>query len=165
MPYTKEKIISKPNYRVDFFLERNKKLPKRYQAKFEDIRDIDEIVNGNHINKILLIENDKEKYEVVKEKYLQQNKYTIATSQKGFIDINPKNASKGNALMILADHFGYSLDEIVVFGDQDNDVSMLEIAGIGIAMENGSNNAKSVSKFVTKSNNEDGFADWVFKNL
>ena len=62
MPYAKDKIISKPNYRVKFFEERNKKLDDNNKCVFEDIRDINTIIHENSINKILLIENNPEKY-------------------------------------------------------------------------------------------------------
>ena len=164
MPYTKDKIISKPNYRVDFFQKRNKKLEEKVRCIFEDIRDIDEILE-NSINKVLLIENNKEKYLKTKELVLKHPQFEIATSQKGFIDINPKGASKGNALKVLAKHFGYNMDEIVVFGDQDNDVSMLEVAGISVAMANSSENAKNAASHVTTSNNDSGVAKWINDNL
>ncbi len=165
MPYSKDKIISKPNYRVDFFEERNKNLEEKNKTVFEDIRDIDKIINENNINKILLIENDKEKYAKIKKMLATYPQFEIVTSQKGFIDINPRGASKGNALKVLADHFGYKLSEIVVFGDQDNDVSMLEIAGMSVAMANASVNAKKVSKYATVSNNDSGVAKWIRKHL
>ena len=148
MPYTKQRIISKPNYRVDFFEERNKTLAVKDRAIFEDVRDIEDILS-HHIHKILLIENDPVKYKQVKEHFENMNKFTIATSQKGFIDINPKGASKGKALAVLATHFGVSLDEVVVFGDQDNDVSMLKLAGTSVVMANGSKKAKEGANYIT----------------
>jgi Cof subfamily protein (haloacid dehalogenase superfamily) len=165
MPYTKDHIISKPNYRVAFFEERNKNLPQDEKTIFKDIRDKKEIIQEHHVNKILLIENNKEKYAKAKAYMEQFEQFEIATSQKGFIDINPKGASKGNALRILAKHFGYSLDEVVVFGDQDNDVSMLEIAGISVAMANASEKAKKAAKYHTTSNNDNGVANWINKHI
>lgn len=165
MPYTKDKIISKPNYRVDFFKKRNENLEEKNKCIFEDIRDIDKIINDNSINKILLIENDEEKFNKVKKLVLQHPEFEIASSQKGFIDINPKGASKGNALKVLAKHFGYELSEIVAFGDQDNDVSMLEVAGISVAMANASQNAKNAADYITESNNDSGVAKWINNNI
>lgn len=164
MPYTKDKIISKPNYRVDFFEERNKSLPENLRTVFEDIRDIEEILN-NSINKILIIEQDTDKSNSIMEKLKDYKDLEIATSQKGFIDINPGGASKGKALQVLAKHFGVSMDEIVVFGDQDNDVSMLEIAGASVSMLNSSNNAKAAAKYSTDSNNNSGVAKWIRENI
>ena len=165
MPYTKDKIISKPNYRVSFFEKRNERLEEKNKCVFEDIRDVDQIVDNNSINKLLLIENDTEKFRKALTMLKQYPQFEIASSQKGFIDINPKGASKGNALKILAKHFGYELDEIVAFGDQDNDVSMLEVAGISVAMANSSENAKNAADEITLSNNESGVAKWINDNL
>jgi len=165
MVYTKDKLISRPNYRVDFFEERNKKLPLEQQSVFEDIKDVDKIVNEYHVQKILLIENNETTYDKTKKMLEQYDRFTIATSQKGFLDINPKGSSKGQALEILAAHYGIALDEIVAFGDQENDISMLKNAGIGVAMGNASDHVKQVADQVTLTNNEDGFAVWIEQNI
>ncbi len=165
MIYTQDKIISKPNWRVDYFKERNKKLEKKNKSVFTNLYDIDKTINENKVNKILLIEKDKEKHQIIIEKLKQFKNIKVVASQKGFIDINPIGSSKGKAVQILAKHFGYNLSEIVIFGDQDNDVSMLEIAGISVAMANGSENAKNISDYITDSNDDNGFANWVNKIL
>lgn len=165
MSYSKSKLISRPNYRVDFFEQRNKKLNDKNRVIFEDIRDINKVVNENDISKILIIENNPKKNKEVIVFLKNYPQLEIAASQQGFIDINPKGASKGNALKILADYFGYILDEIVVFGDQDNDVSMLEVAGIGVSMANASEKARNASTDTTSSNNDSGVAKWITKNL
>lgn len=165
MPYAKNRIISKPNYRVSFFEERNKNLPEEERCIFEDISDIDKIVDENNINKILLIEKDNDKNKAIKEKLHLNNRFEIVSSQKGFIDINPLGASKGNALKVLADHFGYQMDEIVAFGDQDNDESMLNAAGIGVAMGNASLKARSAANDLTDTNDNDGVSKWIRKHL
>ena len=43
-----------------------------------------------------------------------------------------KNASKGNALAKLADHLGLNKDEVMAIGDNENDLSMIDYAGIGV---------------------------------
>jgi Cof subfamily protein (haloacid dehalogenase superfamily) len=165
MAYTKEKIISKPNYRVDFFLERNKTLEPEARSIFEDIKDADEIASKYKVQKILIIENDQKKYLDLKSKLEAKNKFTIATSQKGFIDINPKGCSKGKALEILAKHYDINLENVVVFGDQENDLTMLEEAGISVAMGNAVEKAKEIADYVTLTNNEDGVAVWIEEHI
>lgn len=165
MTYTKDKLISKPNYRVDFFEKRNKTLPIEQRSIFEDIRDVDTIVNEYHVQKILIIENDEEKYIKTKKMLEQYKQFTIATSQKGFLDINPKGSSKGNALIALAEYYNIALDDVIAFGDQENDISMLETAGKGIAMGNASPHVQQFADEVTASNEEDGFAVWIEQNV
>ena len=160
MPYTKDKIISKPNFRVDFFMKRNEKLEEKNRCVFKDIRGMEEILK-NDINKVLLIEKNEEKFLKAKEFVINLGRFEIASSQSGFIDINPEGASKGKALQILAKHFGYTMDEIVVFGDQDNDVSMLEVAGYGIAMRDASPKALKAADEIALSNNDSGVARWI----
>ena len=52
------------------------------------------------------------------------------------IEINDMNAKKGNALKFLADYLKIPVEGTIAFGDGLNDVSMIEAAGLGIAMEN-----------------------------
>jgi hydroxymethylpyrimidine pyrophosphatase-like HAD family hydrolase len=74
-----------------------------------------------------------------------------------------KGVSKGNAAAFLANCFGINRDEIICIGDNENDISMIEYAGMGIAMENGTDEAKKAAKFVTRSNNDSGVAYAVKK--
>lgn len=161
MPYTKEMIISKPNYRVDYFEERNKQLIDDYKAVFKDIRDIEEIVSLP-IHKILLIENNESKHTKVIDFYKKYDALSIVSSQKGFIDINPSGVNKGKALKELANYYNVSIEDIVVFGDQDNDAAMLEVAGTGVAMANASKSARQAADETTLSNDENGVANWIF---
>ena|SRR2546425_7882846 len=67
-------------------------------------------------------------------------------------------ASKGNALKMIAADLGVRPEEIVAFGDNYNDLGMIEFAGLGIAMENAPDDVKAVADYVTHSNAEDGVA-------
>jgi enoyl-[acyl-carrier protein] reductase II len=50
------------------------------------------------------------------------------------------------------------IEEIMAIGDQENDIAMIEYAGVGVAMDNAIPSVKEVANFVTKSNLEDGVA-------
>ena len=66
--------------------------------------------------------------------------------------------SKGNALEILSKKLDVELNEIMVFGDNYNDIEMFKCAGMPIAMENAVDDIKAQAKYITKSNNESGIA-------
>jgi len=66
--------------------------------------------------------------------------------------------SKGNALAILARHLDIPLDETMAVGDGPNDVSMLRMAGLGVAMGQASRRVRAMADVVTASNTEDGLA-------
>lgn len=86
------------------------------------------------------------------------HKYTIVKSAPFYLEILNKSANKGAGLKILADRLGLSREEVMAIGDQQNDVEMLEFAGIGVAMGNAIDKVKAVSQFVTKTNSENGVA-------
>lgn len=162
MPYHRDMILSRPNPRLAFFEKRNQSLPKQQQATFKDIDQITNITDYK-FHKILLIEYDPKRHQVISDIMAQKEGISVVSSSVGFIDINPVGNNKGKALIRLAEHFNVTMDEIVVFGDQDNDIEMLEVAGIGVAMQNASKDALAVADQVTDSNADDGFANWVFK--
>lgn len=64
--------------------------------------------------------------------------------------------SKGNAIQRLAQDLGIAMSEVIAFGDSINDISMLEVAGQGIAMDNARDEVKRVADRTTLSNDEDG---------
>ena len=58
-----------------------------------------------------------------------------------------------------------SLNEIVSFGDDINDMEMLQICGTGVAVSNAVMDVKAVADCVALSNDEDGVAEWLEKNI
>lgn len=63
------------------------------------------------------------------------------------IDITPKGYGKGSAVRIMAEALGVALDEVAVFGDADNDISMLEAVPNSVAVANASERAAAVSRW------------------
>ncbi|MDO5590098.1 MAG: Cof-type HAD-IIB family hydrolase [Lachnospiraceae bacterium] len=81
------------------------------------------------------------------------------------IEVNAAGVDKGNAITWFADYIGISLKDIVAFGDGNNDVNFLRQAGIGVAMENATEEVKAASDYMTVTNNEDGVAAFIEKYL
>jgi len=79
------------------------------------------------------------------------------------IEVNAAGVHKGAALLWLGKRLGIETEEIMAFGDGANDISMLEAAGIGVAMANGIQDAKDAADAVALSNEEDGVAAYVEK--
>ena len=74
------------------------------------------------------------------------------------IEINPRGVNKGAALTALAEHLGISMAQVMAIGDNDNDVSMLEAAGFGVAMGNATPAALAAADYVTLPCLENGVA-------
>ncbi|MBQ8305049.1 MAG: HAD family phosphatase [Blautia sp.] len=90
------------------------------------------------------------------------DRFTTIYSNQYLLEIVPAEAGKGNALVRLRDHLGILPQNTMAAGDAENDISMIEAAGLGIAMKNGSDEAKAAADVVTKEdNNHDGLVPFL----
>lgn len=93
-----------------------------------------------------------------------QFKDKIIDKEYEYLDIIPKNVSKGNALEILGNYLKINKDEILAIGDNLNDLDMVEKAGIGIAVNNAYSELKQIANYTTEKNVEQGgFAEAIYK--
>lgn len=90
----------------------------------------------------------------------------VTASTWNNLELNIRSAHKGNALRRFAEHLGLTLENCMAFGDGMNDFTMVEAAGLGIAMANAEPEVKRVAKDMVPSNDEDGVArgieKWIF---
>ncbi len=86
--------------------------------------------------------------------------WVLTTMHRGLahLEIYEAGVSKGKALSQLAASIDVPLEQVVAFGDGPNDVDLLDVAGIGIAMDNGVPETKQAADMVTVSQAEDGVA-------
>ena len=77
------------------------------------------------------------------------------------IEIIKVGLNKAVGLKKASDYFGIPSERIIAFGDEDNDLEMLEFAGHGIAMGNGIDKVKNIANDITLSNEEDGVAQYL----
>ena len=63
----------------------------------------------------------------------------------------------------MAEHLGIKQEEVMAIGDNENDLTMVEYAGIGVAMANATENVKNAADVLTASNEEDGVAEVINK--
>lgn len=83
---------------------------------------------------------------------------SITSSAPDNIEINNIDAQKGTALYRFAKKQGISMDEVMAIGDNLNDESMIDAAGIGVAMENAVDHIKDIAQYHTDTNLNDGVA-------
>ncbi|MFZ2538473.1 MAG: Cof-type HAD-IIB family hydrolase [Oscillospiraceae bacterium] len=76
-------------------------------------------------------------------------------------EMMPIGVSKGYPFERLIQIFGKKLENSVAIGDYNNDIEMIEKAGIGVAVENALDNVKAVANLVVKSCEDDGLADLI----
>lgn len=87
----------------------------------------------------------------------------VVSSYYDNIEVVKKGVCKGEALKFLADTLGVAREEVLAIGDNENDLSMLEYAGMGVAMGNAEKPAKEIADFITLDNNRCGVAEAIKK--
>ena len=82
-----------------------------------------------------------------------------------YTEITNENTTKWNAIEFLIEKLGIKKEEVIAIGDNVNDQTMLENAGLGVAMANSAPYIQQMGKIVTDSNNEDGVAKVIEKYI
>ena len=89
------------------------------------------------------------------------NHVSAARSQPYYLDVTHPDANKGHVVTTLSQALSIPPAEIATIGDMPNDVLMFRKSGVSIAMGNASPDVQAQAKFVTTSNEEEGFANAV----
>ena len=128
------------------------------------IKDFNEIENDEDIVKVMMID-PQEKLDKAIEKLPKDlyDKYSVFKSAPFFLEFTNKDVDKGKGLKKLGDYLGIKQKEIIACGDAGNDLSMVKFAGLGVAMENATDDVKQAADYITLSNDKDGIAHVVNK--
>lgn len=110
------------------------------------------------VEKINIFTKDRKLRRELWEKIAQYKELAVTSSLDYNVEINAAAATKGNALLQLAKHLGLKPEQTMAMGDGSNDLSMIEAAGVGVAMANGMDILKQKADYITRSNEEDGVA-------
>ena len=92
-----------------------------------------------------------------------QGAVSATRSQKYYLDITHPTANKGEGILMLSELLDIPTSQIATIGDMENDVFMFEKSGLSIAMGNATPVVQSHAKFVTTTNEEEGFANAMNK--
>lgn len=87
----------------------------------------------------------------------------VSSSLPNNLEINAAGATKGGGILRLAEYLDISPNQTMAFGDGENDITMIENAGIGVVMENGAPFLKEKADYITLSNEEAGVAAAIRK--
>ncbi|OMP68349.1 Cof-type HAD-IIB family hydrolase [Domibacillus epiphyticus] len=136
------------------------------QEPFEFVTSYKEILEEtDKYYNLLAFSFDDKKLKEAWDRYADRDDLTLTASASHVFDIMHRDVSKGNAVMKLAEKFGVGRKDIMAIGDNFNDVSMFNIAGVSVAMENAPDGVKEQAKFVTLKNNEHGVAHIIAKMI
>ena len=76
-----------------------------------------------------------------------------------------EGVSKGEGLRKVCEYCGVDISEAIAAGDELNDLSMIEAAGLGVAMGNAHADIKAAANYITLTNDENGLADMIGKYM
>ena len=108
---------------------------------------------------------DKEKVEKVASVIGLENVDYLPFSDIPWYKLSKKSATKEKAISELCHYLKILTSKIAAFGDDFNDIGMLKLCGKGIAMDNAIEEVKQAAGQVCASNENDGVARWIEKNL
>lgn len=132
------------------------------QFGFEYVRDYQEIEKIKQpVYNILAFSFDDKKLENGRRYFSTKNGIHVGDSGYHNFEIGDLHASKGNSLSILAHHLNINLENVAVIGDSANDLSMMKLAGVSVAMENASEEIKEICTMKTASHDEEGVAKTI----
>lgn len=146
--------------------ESDKYIQEEHRINKMDIKHVDDFkgyVDFN-VNKLLLTGDPEYVGSIIDEfKEPFGDTLSIYRSAPYFIEVMGPGIDKAQSLDALAKKLNIKQEEVIAFGDGYNDLSMIEYAGLGVAMANAVDGVKERANYVTLSNDEDGIYDCLKK--
>jgi Cof subfamily protein (haloacid dehalogenase superfamily) len=146
---------------VDQWTDREQRITK-VNAKIGDIAGVLKQWQANSLGAHKLMCMGPENEINVMEQQLQASfgsEIHIYRSRPTYLELAPKSISKASALeLVLKTHYGLELNDVLAFGDNYNDIDMLQQVGLGIAVSNARDEVKAVAREITIKSTEDGVA-------
>ena len=183
--YTESSVIAKSlNYNVAFYNYENTKKSSDKKTEINIVDDVYKYVKDLNTNKFLkmtICDENKivfssilrkikniQDIDVLEVSHMSKKKIKMGTKEISvgyfYTEISSKNVDKWYAIEEIMKKEKINKDEVISFGDNNNDILMIKNAGLGIAMGHSNEQVKKVAKFVTKTNDEDGVAE-ALKNI
>ena len=156
------------NIRIMFVLD-NSEYVTKFTRNDNQILLNDENFNDvfeSNVKQIMVIDKDKEKIDEFKKIVKSKYKMNILDSsnkksEESWFSIISNNASKGIAIKKISEYLNIPIENTIAIGNDKNDISMFEIAGISVAVNNASKSIKNKVDYVTLSNEKDGVATFL----
>ncbi|KAI3468172.1 hypothetical protein Pfo_024835 [Paulownia fortunei] len=136
-----------------------------HEPKAEIIPSVEQLLAGIEIQKLIFLDSSEGVAGTLRPYWAEatEDRASVVQAVPDMLEIVPPGTSKGSGVRILLDHLGVAPNEVMAIGDGENDVEMLELASLGVALSNGSEKAKAVANVIGISNDEDGVADAIYR--
>ncbi|EPY2271539.1 Cof-type HAD-IIB family hydrolase [Clostridium sporogenes] len=154
------------DYSTKKFYEFNKNIERKYRIEIRIITDSKEYIKhrSSEITKIVVVDNDLEYLNRIQKEIEDNLKVSVTKSHISNIEICNFGISKGIALEKLANYCNIPIEKCIAVGNDENDISMIKKAGLGVFMKNTREELKRYADYVTyMDNNNDGIAEVMKK--
>lgn len=140
-----------------------------YRAVVKNIEFVDrtfaDLPKIDYAKAVLVLDPSQLSQEIARLPGNLKRAYHVVRSQPMILEFLPKAVNKAAGLKPLLQHFDLSFDNLMTFGDADNDLEMIKAAGCGVVMANGLPEVKLVANEITDSNDDDGVATYLEKKF
>lgn len=126
-----------------------------------DLYEAFEVFDGEIIKVLCVEEVDTEKLTKLRQELEREGCFEIVSSWHNNIEVMSPGISKGEGVRRLADYLAIPREQIMCIGDSENDLSMIQYAGLGVAMGNATEQIKAAADYITATNLEAGVAQAV----
>lgn len=170
-------------YNVLFYNSENSKKTSEKKTKINIVQNIYDYINESSLkefSKITICDSNKvifggiikrlreiKKIDVLDVTHLSSKKIQNGTSVEDinyyYTEITNNNVNKWKAIQFLIDKLNIDKKEVIAIGDNSNDIEMISNAGMGIAMGNSDPEIKKYADYITKTNDENGVAQAIYK--
>lgn len=163
--YTHDSINAmEVKYITATYLKENELQKRKDSIKINITDDLSSKAKNEEVFKIVVINEDHKKLEKVKDALFIYDEYiTVTSSYWNNIEIVANGVNKGTGVKYLSENFGYDIKDIMCIGDEENDESMLNVAGFAVAMGNANEQMKKIAHYITSDNNSDGMVRAIKK--
>lgn len=129
--------------------------PEIHSDGLEKLGDI-----GIKVHKLIILadEIELERVRPLLQAYMGQS-VSLTKAVPGMLEVLPPGSSKGEGVSVLLKHIGVSPENVMAFGDGENDVEMFSLVQLGVAVENAKTILKNNAQALTLSNDDDGVAE------
>lgn len=143
----------------------NKDLSDEDKIVIIEDAELEDVFNNNNeeMTKCILLSDDLEAIAMAKEELRQYDILEVVSSNSKNIEVMPAGTSKATAISELIKVLGITREEVICIGDNENDLSMIEYAGLGVAMENAEDFVKEKADYITDTNLNAGVAKVIDK--
>ncbi|QVK20426.1 Cof-type HAD-IIB family hydrolase [Mycoplasmatota bacterium] len=140
------------NSKEEYISQVNENIKKDFDSVNLIPPPVKEVFNDDEVMQVYFFGNDDDF------KHIQEHNpdFKVVAWNDNGADILPKEISKEFGIRKLAEKLNYDLEDVFAFGDALNDIEMIRVAGVGIAMGNAREELKEVSDYVTDDIQEDG---------